>query len=371
MIYALLLLALCALYISFLFWCLKGWKTIKNNTSVNILLPTVTVIVACRNEERTIIQLLKTLEFQNYSKEKLNLVIVDDHSDDTTVQVLNDYFAINPTSRIQLVSAAGTGKKEAINQAVNSSTSEIILTIDADCIVGKDWVLTMVKPFANPSVEMVAGPVLLTGKKSWLGVLQQLEMIGLTGISGGAMNNGRAMMCNGANLSYRRSSYLRVNGFSGNTFASGDDTQLMQKLAGNNPASLFYQNVPSAIVRSEIQNSIHLFWHQRRRWATKIPFTLSFFTVLMSILAWFVHVGLFIQMLSLLICPKNYLIFLASVFIKASGESLFLKKVGKGLGVKLNLLLIFIIQPLYWIYITIIGAAVPFSNYQWKGRKVK
>ena len=371
MIFAFILLFLCVLYVIFLYWCIKGWTSVKNCPAENFVLPTVTVVVACRNEEKSIVRLLRSLSQQNYPKEKLNVIIVDDHSEDNTIQIINEFISMNINSHFQLHLSINIGKKHAIDLGIKNASGEIILTTDADCSVGKDWIHTMVKPFAIPTVEMVAGPVVLAGKKSLLGLLQQLEMIGLTGISGGAMNHGKAMMCNGANLSYRRKAYLNVKGFSGNTYSSGDDTQLMQKLSRNDPASLFYQASASAIVRSEVQNTLHLFWQQRRRWATKIPFTLSLLTVAIAILAWFVHVGLFIQMLTLLIYPQNYLIFLASVFIKVAGETLFLKNVSRGLGEKSSWPLIFILQPVYWLYIAIVGAAVPFSNYQWKGRKVK
>jgi cellulose synthase/poly-beta-1,6-N-acetylglucosamine synthase-like glycosyltransferase len=198
-----------------------------------------------------------------------------------------------------------------------------------------------------------------------------MEMIGLTGIAGASIANHKAMMCNGANLCYRKSAYDSVQGYLGSTFASGDDTQLMRKIHSENAAQLTFVKSKNAIVKSNSLSNAKSFWQQRRRWATKIPFTLSFFTVFIAVISWFVHAGLVAGIVLSFFYPKVVLIFLLALIVKSYTEIKFLKRVGNDLGQKTFPIAIIFIQPFYWLYITLVGLAVPFETYEWKGRKLK
>ena len=211
----------------------------------------------------------------------------------------------------------------------------------------------------------------MTSGSGLISILQRMEMIGLTGIAGASILNHRAMMCNGANLCFRKSAYDKVQGYSGSAFASGDDTQLMRKLHSDNPKQLTFVKSGSALVKSHTETSLRSFWQQRRRWATKIPFTLSFFTVFIAVVSFLVHAGLFAGIILLWFYPEFTLIFLSAVIVKSVSEIFFIKKVGKALSQKTLVIVIIFLQPFYWLYITLVGLAVPFSKYKWKGRRVR
>ena len=291
------------IYSAFIFWCLNGWN---KNTEIlekpNIKTLSVDVVVAIRNEERTILQLLQTLLAQTYKKANYKIVIIDDHSTDKSSTVVMKFINDHPEFNLQLIVAEGHGKKLAIAQAIRLSTAEIILTTDGDCTVSENWIRSMVAPFVKNEISFVAGPVLLAGKTSVISLLQQMEMIGLTGIAGASISNKKAMICNGANLCFRRSAYEKVQGYAGSSFASGDDTQLMRKFHSENPDQLAFVKSKSALVVSESETKLNSFWQQRRRWATKIPFTLSFFTVFIAIISWLTHAGLLV---GLVLCFFN------------------------------------------------------------------
>jgi hypothetical protein len=69
--------------------------------------------------------------------------------------------------------------------------------------------------------------------------------------------------------------------------------------------------------------------------------------------------------------PKVTLIFISAILVKIVVELFFLKKVGRDLGQKAFSPLIILIQPYYWLYVTLVGLAVPFAKYKWKGRRVR
>ncbi len=369
---SLVLLFFTVIYSYFLLWCLNGWK--NNRMSVhrtNLSALTVDVIIAIRNEERSILQLLELLSDQSYVKSNYRIIVVDDHSNDNSATIVKDFFGKHLSLKGILLSAESEGKKAAISQAIRHSTAELILTTDGDCTIGKNWIRSMVEPFSDQNISFVAGPVLLTGGNGLIALLQRMEMIGLTGIAGASILKHRAMMCNGANLCFRKSAYEKVQGYSGSSFASGDDTQLMRKFHSEDPKQLTFVRSVSALVKSHSEKNLGSFWQQRRRWATKIPFTLSFFTVFIAIVSWLVHSGLLVGLIFSFFYPSILLFFLIAVALKFFTEILFLKRVGRDLDQKTNSLLILLIQPFYWLYITLVGIAVPFATYEWKGRKLK
>jgi len=366
------ILALTIIYAGFILWCHRGWKSIEvANKKANSKLLNVDVVVAIRNEEDAIQNLLEALVLQNYSKSNFRIVVIDDHSTDNSVNTTTDFLSRHPEISSLVLIGEGEGKKAALAQAINHSVADLILTTDADCLVQDGWIRSMAEPFSRPEISFVAGPVVLSGGKGLFSLLQKMEMIGLTGIAGASISNRRAMMCNGANLCYRKSAYDAVQGYLGSEFASGDDTQLMRKIHSEDPRKLLFVKSKSAIVKSRSLSNLKSFWQQRRRWATKIPFTLSFFTVFIAVVSWLVHAGLFLLVIALVFYPENTPLFLAAIIIKMTSELLFLKNVGKDLDQQIQSFLVVLIQPLYWLYISLIGLAVPFSSYEWKGRKVK
>ena len=362
---------MCCGYAAFLWWCKNGWMKIKKYKADNKNFPFISVVVAIRDEEKYVEELLKCLINQNYPSKFFEIIIVDDHSKDQGFNLVEQFISNHRETTIKISRAQKEGKKSAIDQAIKASNGELILTTDADCRMGKEWMITMSHPLFDEKILFVAGPVIINGPTSIFSLLQKFEMLGLIGIGGGAMMQRRPMMCNGANLCYRKSMYFEIDGFAGKTFASGDDTQLMRKLSSLKPNSLCFVKDPSAIVFTRPQISLSGFWLQRRRWSSKIPFTLSFLTVSIAALAWFVHVGLLIHLIGLLFYPQLFLLFLTSLIIKISAELFFIRRIGLDLKVEPSFILIIIAQPIYWLYISVIGAIVPVANYKWKGRKVK
>jgi len=372
MIAACLILVFTVIYSGFILWCNRGWKSIEVSVKkANSKLLNVDVVVAIRNEEKAIQDLLEALVLQNYSKSNFRIVVIDDHSTDSSINTVRNFLSRHPEISSIVLIAEGEGKKAALAQAINHSIADLILTTDADCLVREGWIRSMTEPFSRPEISFVAGPVILSGGKGLLSMLQKMEMVGLTGIAGASIANHKAMMCNGANLCYRKSSYDAVQGHLGSAFASGDDTQLMRKIHSEDPGKLLFVKSKSALVKSHSLSNLKSFWQQRRRWATKIPFTLSFFTVFIAAVSWLVHAGLFLLLIALVFYPENTPLFLAAILIKMTSELLFLKNVGKDLDQQIQSFMVVLIQPLYWLYISLIGLAVPFSSYEWKGRKVK
>ena len=83
------------LFLSLILYCfsiisfLKGWNNNLKSKS-NIFHTTVSVVIAVRNEESNIINLIEDLSCQDFPKELFNIIIIDDHSEDNTFDLIKN-----------------------------------------------------------------------------------------------------------------------------------------------------------------------------------------------------------------------------------------------------------------------------------------
>jgi cellulose synthase/poly-beta-1,6-N-acetylglucosamine synthase-like glycosyltransferase len=112
--------------------------------------PSVSVIVAARNEEANIRNLLASLAALNYPKDRLQIVLGDDGSTDSTHDIFLAWKDNLPDCRIVQVSRqlpGLTGKGNVLAQLCHQATGDIFLFTDADCTAPPDWAHGMVRPF--------------------------------------------------------------------------------------------------------------------------------------------------------------------------------------------------------------------------------
>jgi glycosyltransferase involved in cell wall biosynthesis len=106
-------------------------------------LPTITIIIPVKNEERNIELCLKSIFEQEYPRKLLEVIIADDSSTDSTVQIAKKY----PVKILAHQSSdAEVGKAKAIKIA----TGELCMYLDADIhLRGRKWLQKMVFPLLN------------------------------------------------------------------------------------------------------------------------------------------------------------------------------------------------------------------------------
>ena len=127
--------------------------------------PNVSVVIALRNEEFEISRLVKDLEKQSYPKDKIEFILVNDHSDDNTGPLLEEYHT-NSMKIINMLDGE-YGKKKAIKKAISLATGDIIVATDADCSFSPKWIESMVGYFKNDNIKLVSGPVMFYKKSGF------------------------------------------------------------------------------------------------------------------------------------------------------------------------------------------------------------
>ena len=164
----LIIIVILFLYIFLIIRYAFGWSNIKKIAKKNYS-PQVSVVIALRNEESQIDNLLKCLKSQEYPIDKLEFILVNDHSTDRTLFLLEK----SDLSNLQILNLPEekSGKKDSINMAVSVASGDIILASDADCSFTLNWVRTMVNYFTNDDIKLVSGPVSFVRRE---GVFQSL-----------------------------------------------------------------------------------------------------------------------------------------------------------------------------------------------------
>ncbi|HEY5692510.1 MAG TPA: glycosyltransferase [Cyclobacteriaceae bacterium] len=359
-------------YLVILAAAIRGWYSVRSShLESDEQKRMMTVVIAFRNEEKVIHHLIHSLKNLNYPKDILEVILVDDHSEDNSFNVVESLIYDSPNFKVVSLSEGRAGKKAAISQAVEVAKGEIIVTTDADCQVQVNWLDRINDAFKNDTTNLVFGGVKLTANKSFFSSLQAIEFTSLIGSMAAAIGLGSFIMGNGANLSFRKAAFQYVKGYEGNAkIASGDDEFLARKIMKAFPSSLYFNNEAEAVVSSRPIISLKHFISQRIRWASKWKynaFSTSGATALYVILVQLASVSVVI---SLFRVREGMLLLLSILVVKLLLECWFLFKVSAFLQSRWHWVAFLVLQFIYPFYVLGIGIVSQVGLYTWKGRRI-
>jgi cellulose synthase/poly-beta-1,6-N-acetylglucosamine synthase-like glycosyltransferase len=363
-------LLLYLLLISF-YW--YAWKKLKYcDLSVSGDNRFLSVIVPARNEKKNISFLLDALSQQTYPKNLFEIIIVDDFSTDTTVEIAKKNSLPNLVLIQPEVSSEFSSKKRSIETGIRKAKGELIVTTDADCIPTKNWLETINNFYVKNDAAFIAAPVKFSHNKSLPQLFQSLDFLTLQGITAASVSASFHTMCNGANLAYKKQAFQNVNGFEGiDKVASGDDMLLMHKIWKKYPGKTLYLKNMEAIVTSQPMLSWKDFFMQRKRWASK---TLVYDDYRIIIVLAFVYLlnCLFIALIIASFFNSFYWCYVLGFWlIKTVIELPFVYSVAKFYNEQKLVKFLFAFQPLHIFYTVFVGLVSQFGKYEWKGRKTK
>lgn len=377
MIVALIAILLGIAYTGLLLYYFVLWQQMVHlpmDKSQQIDYPTITVIVPARNEEKYINNCLTGILAQDYPKDLLEIIVVDDASEDATAQIVkNIAFTDNRLKLIQLLpnSQETAFKKRAIEKAIGIASGEWIVCTDADCVHPKQWLHSLAAIFTNPTVKFVAAPVSYHTSTTLLSVFQTLDFMMLQGITAASVHGQFHSMCNGANIAYEKAAFNEVGGFAGiDKLPSGDDMLLMHKIFKKFPKSTTYCLASTAIVTTYASPTWQSFFQQRIRWASKAAFFEDRRIFWVLLLVYLLNSYLLMAFLLLWWFPAFTLPFLYLLGWKTITEGIFMYSLSLFFNKK-NLMPLFpLFQPIHIVYTIIAGWLGRFSQYSWKGRVI-
>lgn len=122
--------------------------------------PHVSVLLTVYNEKEHILPRLENLLAQDYPRERLEIVVASDGSDDGTDRLVTEFAANHPEVALRLIPVVGReGKSGAQNHAVPELAGEIVVLTDAAARFVPEFISRIVAPFADPAVGCAVGRV--------------------------------------------------------------------------------------------------------------------------------------------------------------------------------------------------------------------
>ncbi|MEL6389250.1 MAG: glycosyltransferase [Bacteroidota bacterium] len=355
-------------YVAFLWYIRSVWPTdpevVQLSTSDGC-----SIVIVARNEEHHIAKTLRAVHDSASVYGQHEIILVDDHSEDRTVNVarsldISNLRVLQLREHISDVSHKAF-KKAGQHLGISQASYPIILTTDADCEPGRYWVNHMVHHLQH--ADIVTGTIQLSHDSSLLGHLQAHDVRATMMTTQAGIHNGYWYSANAANMAFRKEDYLRYAKQMDYSLASGDDVAFVQWAANQDAKVEFCVNT-SAAVLTPAEDTWTSFFRQRVRWATKTTGykhrgLLYLWTSLYVVQIMFV-VGLVLCLWSGLL---GLLIATVSIALKAFVDR-------SAITPKKTLYPIWmapLLSIIHSLYVVFIGLQALFQkNYIWKGRRV-
>lgn len=327
-------------------------------------LPSASIIVAARNEEDKILRTLKSLDTLEYPEGKLQIIIVDDQSTDSTGKIIDDFIKDKP--RFQKITTEEhhtklIGKMRALAYAIKAATGEIILTTDADCEVKPTWAKTVCSYYQD-DVAIVTGVTTQTAE-NWFHGMQAIDFVYLLTAGAGTTNLNFPISCIGNNMSYRKSAYDEVGGYENLPHSVTEDFTLMNAIYNLKKYKVIFPVDEQTLVTSIPCRTLKSLIRQKKRWGVGglgVPFR-GF-----VIMFW----GFMANILVLLTPFFFSTAWLYLVVFKISLDFFLLYPLHVKLGIKKNLKYFFHFEIYYLIYVVLLPFIVlPNKKVIWKGRE--
>jgi cellulose synthase/poly-beta-1,6-N-acetylglucosamine synthase-like glycosyltransferase len=254
---------------------------------------TKTAIIICsRNEEKTIEKCLRSILVQDFDKQLLEIILVNDGSTDNTQTIAENVFS-EYSGTYQIINNKETiGKKKSITSAIEACNSELIVCRDADTYTQNDlWLKTIVSFYEEKGNEFIIAALEIENKNGFLAQLQHYENSALAIITGGYAFYKKAFLCNGANLAFTKNIFEKAGGYKSHLdLNSGDDVLFLEDVKKINPETVAYLKNPKAAVTTYPLKTFKKLIEQKVRWASKFDKNPNQINAFLGIIVCLVHV---------------------------------------------------------------------------------
>ncbi|MGK9476988.1 glycosyltransferase [Melioribacter sp. OK-6-Me] len=326
-------------------------------------LPSISIIVAARNEEDNIIPCLEALDKLEYPEDKIEIILVNDNSTDNTEKLIAEF--IEGKSKFKLIVPEKQighlkGKTNALANGVKIAKGEVILTTDADCIVSPTWAETIAR-YYDADTGFVGGITTQLDNTIFQGI-QAIDFVYLLTIASGAQNLGKPLSCIGNNMSYRKQAYLDVGGYEGIPFSITEDFNLLRAIDRLNKYKIKYPLDPGALVVSKPLPDWRSIYWQKKRWGVG--------GMESDLIGYLVFVFGYLTHASILLSPFFFtpnVLYL--ILFKVITDYFFISPVYKKLKLRLKISHFLAFEIYLTLYVVLLPLMVlPNRKIKWKGR---
>ena len=214
-------------------------------------IPRVSVVVPARNAEKTLGECLRALAAQTLPRDQFEVIVVVDHSRDTSAAIAN-------AAGVEVLESTGRGAASARNTGIAAARGEWIAFTDADCVPSRTWLGQLLR-VVEGSADALGAAGLTLGYQSNTPAARYVDLTG--GLQAERhLAHERYPWAPTGNVMYRRSALNRVSGFDARfrTYEGCDlHTRLLREVGGP------FLYVPQAIVLHRHRAGWRAYWRQQ------------------------------------------------------------------------------------------------------------
>lgn len=224
--------------------------------------PSVSIIIPVKNRPREIASCLQSLAHLDYPSEKVEIIVVDDASDDHTREVVGQF-------PVRLLALAEPKQASCCrNLAAQKAAGEILAFIDSDCLADSRWLKELIPAFKDMEVGAVGGMVDSYYEAKGLDRYEQVKSSLKIGSWFRSTHEADPFFyVPSCNLLVRRALFLKVGGF-GEDLYVGEDVDLCWRLRDE---GYHIEYRPTGKVYHRHRNQLRSFCSRRFDYGTSEP----------------------------------------------------------------------------------------------------
>ena len=225
--------------------------------------PNISILLPVYNDGSLVESTVESLLQQNYSG-SMSIILINDGSTDKTAEILDSLE--KSLKQIKFINLKkNIGKAGALNEGLKYCTTDIIITVDADCWVKSDGIKNLVTRYlSDPSnTKAVAGVILIkNSRENWITKAQEWDyFLGIAAVKRIQSLFQGTLVAQGAFSLYDRSALIKVGGW---PHTVGEDIVLSWKLLDQGYRLGYAED---ACVFTNCPNTLAQFLRQRQRWS--------------------------------------------------------------------------------------------------------
>jgi len=237
-------------------------KGIEEGNPILRRFPLVSVAIPAYNEEKTILETLKSVLKMEYPKDKMEVIVINDGSKDNTRKLVEEFISSHKDRNITLVNQENKGKGASLNIALKRANGEFFTCLDADSYIGEDALQKMLPVFdKDRKIATVLPFMKVKNPNGFLRKIQWCEYLVNFFYKRLMSSLDCVQVAPGPFSVYRKKILDEIGGFSENNLT--EDLEISLRLQKHNYKLVQLINVN---VYTTVPNDFKGFYKQRNRW---------------------------------------------------------------------------------------------------------